>query len=301
MLATASKYTVTPGLFVQSIGPEEIFIASGGRLTSVSGPVNAITSFVKQFQSDGGASFDDAFASLQPSGDSKPAREDFKRLFNALVESAILVPSVAPRKTYERVVVISRFPLDITDEDLTMSSASSLSTYYITPEQNGETLAASIEHAGCCDIVVAAGLHEYEFYKINRALAPQRRPWIFAEWSASKAVVSPVLDSGNFACYECLRLRRLGTVRDVMQNVMLEERISRGLAPDVSAMRNPSAPERRLMSALVLRRLFLPNVPSEDKFLVADFNTGSVRDVLAARIPDCVVCSAAQGALHGHS
>ncbi|HTU70812.1 MAG TPA: TOMM precursor leader peptide-binding protein [Candidatus Baltobacteraceae bacterium] len=268
-----------------------MFITGAGRITAVNGPSSAIASFIRTFQDEAGSNFEDAFRSLEDLEGTKTSREQFKKLFDSLVGSSLLKPNVAVPKTFRRAIVVSRFDLELTENHIERSSAEVLCTHVLGRHQDGATLSSFIDGATQSDVVLAVGLHEHEFYALNRRLAPSSIPWVFIECSTRKAVVSPILRAGRFACYECLRLRRLGTLRDIMQNSILEERVSRGLTPEVSALRELTTPEREMIRALLLRRLYTSEVAMEDAFLFADFSNGTVSAIPCAHIPECAVCS----------
>jgi hypothetical protein len=279
-----SMYSLLPGTSVRRIGDQHTVIAGGSRLFAISGLAEEVVQFLEPFTSATGANLDEAMANV---GAGVPDNvSDFSKMFDALVDNGLL--RSVPESTYRfaRAVVISRFGLPGLQQVLPDSGlVKAIELKLITNADDLDSLCSEPE-----ELVIAVGLHLDEFYRLNQTLVTSGRPWIFADWSPRRTVVSPILGRDELPCFECVRMRRLGTVRDVTQNVAIEERAIKGIAADLTAPRTLPMSEQCQLSALVMRRLMLSDVQS-DEFYIYDSNDGTVRTAAMSKIPDCSTCN----------
>lgn len=314
-------YNFAQGVFAKTISKDELCVNGGDRLLLLSGPLSEILSFLQPLQGHTPATFEDCARRLKD--DSEATKASFSSLFDTLVQFNAIVPVGANLRalSYRRILCITGIENPLVLSELLEAGVDRISIARVTPgsqhsatsravtisveetsQENGkgrielmadsfqDILATLLQSVTDYDLVSVCGLDEFHLHTINQIMLEQNLPWLFMVESAGKWIISPVLRTGETPCYHCLRMRRLGSIQDVLPNAVLAQRLTES-APEIPCHMGLTPSERLALTSQFIRKLSLDAAGTGSLFSVVSAEGALASTMEIMRMPDCFACS----------
>jgi len=135
-------------------------------------------------------------------------------------------------------------------------------------------------------ILVAIGLSNAELHKLNKAAVDFQFKWIYAAFSGNRIVVSAIHNHRKSPCFACARLRRLGSVDDIISGSILEANLMKNL-PMYQTIDVIDDSVDLMLAGVIIRK---SNVKISDSLHLINKTTLEVSEVFLTKLVDCPIC-----------
>lgn len=303
-MTTLETYKLTPGVSIFNVSADGLAIGGTEVNHFIGGMPELAFKFIKPFASEGGATFEDAFAEVAQVPKAAEFRSDFEQLLRLFVSTGSVKPvqTACFKPGFRKLHLLLPAPLVAGAAGLNLGIPAQVQAWPENPEEGLAQIEVAAEDPQ--SLLAAYGLEDVDLHRINRWALRHRKPWLFVTHFGQRSYFSPVLGFSDAPCYACLRIQRMGALASPAPNALHEHLVAQGEA----RLAQPGDPlsrrfkldmcflEEKLLSAA---EAAVPGategleMPSRTSLLFHRYDPlqGDLRPLQILKLPGCPVCA----------